>query len=139
MVLYRALFATTYYGMFRVGEVTSGSHPILAKDVHIGINKNKMLFMLRSSKTHHKGNHPQTIKIAGLKVMQNEDRTADPFELLREFIVIRPKCKAVEEPFFIFQDRTAVKPDNMRAVLKTILNRAYFDTEAYQVHGFRIG
>ena len=39
--LYPALLSTAYYGLLRVGEVTTGSHPILAPDVHIGNNKNK--------------------------------------------------------------------------------------------------
>ena len=53
-LLYRMLFSTTYFGLFRVGEVTAGDHPILAKDVHIAKNKEKMLFILRTSKTHWK-------------------------------------------------------------------------------------
>ena len=31
--LYCALFSTAYFGMFRVGEVTTGDHPIMAFDV----------------------------------------------------------------------------------------------------------
>ena len=44
--LYPALLSTAYYGLLGVGEVTSGSHPVLARDMHIGNNKNKMLFIL---------------------------------------------------------------------------------------------
>ena len=62
-ILYKALFASAYFGLFRVGELTSGSHPVLAKDVHIGTNKKKLLFVLHSSKTHTKGDKPQLIKI----------------------------------------------------------------------------
>ena len=51
-VMYKSLLATAYYGLFRVGEITAGSHPIKARDVHIGENKCKMLFILRSLKTH---------------------------------------------------------------------------------------
>ena len=56
--LYRALFLTSYYGLFRISKVTSGPgmHPIKARDVHIGENKDKMLFILRTSKTHWKDN-----------------------------------------------------------------------------------
>ena len=28
--LYRALFSTAYFGLFRVGELTKGEHPVLA-------------------------------------------------------------------------------------------------------------
>ena len=30
-ILYKALFSTAYYGLFRIGELASGSHPVLAK------------------------------------------------------------------------------------------------------------
>ena len=35
-VLYKSLFALGYYGLLRVGELTSGNHTIKAKDIHIG-------------------------------------------------------------------------------------------------------
>ena len=53
------LFSTAYFGLFRVGELTTGDHPVLARDVHIGINKKKMLFLLRTSKTHWKDSKPK--------------------------------------------------------------------------------
>ena len=40
-ILYQALFSTAYYGLFRVRELTFSQHIILAKNVHIAINKNK--------------------------------------------------------------------------------------------------
>ena len=51
-VLYTSLFATAYFGLFRVSEVTSGSHPILVKDVHVAKNKKKLQFILQTSKMH---------------------------------------------------------------------------------------
>ena len=62
-MLYQALFATSYFGLFRVGELTLGEHTVKARDVQIGKNKNKMLFILRTSKTHWKDAKPQMIKI----------------------------------------------------------------------------
>ena len=64
--LYRALFSTAYYGLFRLSKLMSGtlgSHPIQARDVHIGDNKRKMLFALRTSKTHGEDVEPQIVKI----------------------------------------------------------------------------
>ena len=63
--LYRALFCTAYYGLFRSGEVTKSPHVVKAKDVYIADNKPKFMFVLHSSKTHGKGNKPQIIKIKG--------------------------------------------------------------------------
>ena len=44
-VLYRALFSPSYYQLFRVGEVTSSTHPVQVRDVYIGkIRKNFNLY-----------------------------------------------------------------------------------------------
>ena len=61
--LYAAMFSTAYYGLFRVGELAHSDHSVKGCDVHIGTNKNKILFILRSSKTHSKSSEPQIIKI----------------------------------------------------------------------------
>ena len=54
LILYQAIFITLYFGLFRIGELTaaSGNHAVLAKDIHIGRNKNKLMFVLHTSKTH---------------------------------------------------------------------------------------
>ena len=61
--LYQALFSSAFYGLLRVGELMSGMHPVFATDVHIGINKKKILFILYMSKTHWHDNKPQIVKI----------------------------------------------------------------------------
>ena len=65
--MYKALFCTAYFGMFRVRELTKSSHTVKAKDVHIGINKKKLMFVLHSSKSHDEGNKPQVIKINAVR------------------------------------------------------------------------
>ena len=52
LVLYEAIFCLAYYGLMRIGELTEGDHPIKAKDIHIGVNKDKILLVLYTSKTH---------------------------------------------------------------------------------------
>ena len=64
-ILYKALFALGYYGLMRVGELTFSDHVLKAKNTHIASNKEKILVVLYSSKTHHPGNIPQEIKITG--------------------------------------------------------------------------
>ena len=39
-ILYKTLLLTTYFGLLQISEVTDGGHVVLAKDVHIGDNKN---------------------------------------------------------------------------------------------------
>ena len=63
LVLYRAIFMTAYFGLFHIGEVTFCRHVIKAKDVHVGMNKDKLMFILHSSKTHGKHTKPQIVKI----------------------------------------------------------------------------
>ena len=58
-ILYQAIFAASYYGLLRIGEVTTSPHVITVRNTHIATNKNKILFMLLSSKTHKRGDKPQ--------------------------------------------------------------------------------
>ena len=67
LILYRTILITAYYGLFRVGELNKGDHPVKVTDVHIGENKRKALFILRTSKTHWKDSPPQSVKIIGSK------------------------------------------------------------------------
>ena len=48
-ILYQALFTATYFGLFRIGEVTSGLHPVKALDVYVADNSKKFKFILRTS------------------------------------------------------------------------------------------
>ena len=56
-ILYQTLFAISYYGMMRVGEVTFSDHVVKAKDVQAARNKDKLKNKLKlyTSKTHHRG------------------------------------------------------------------------------------
>ena len=61
-IMYKALFALSYYGLMWIGEVTKSPHVVKAKDVHVAINQGKILLVLHSSKTHNKESRPQKIK-----------------------------------------------------------------------------
>ena len=63
--LYTSMFAAAYYGMLRIGELTSGlySHAVKVCDVHLADNKHKILFVLCTSKTHWTDSKPQLIKL----------------------------------------------------------------------------
>ena len=64
-VMYKALFVSTYFGMLQIGEVTVSNHVIKACDVQIVQNKDKIMFILWSSKTHVENTTPQIVKILG--------------------------------------------------------------------------
>ena len=99
--MYKAMFVTAYFRLFRVGEIAESQHVVKVKDVHIGQNKRKLMFLLHSSKTHNKGSKPQIIKI---NRMSNEASTMVkrqskycPFNLLQEYAKIRIRYQRDDE------------------------------------------
>ena len=136
--LFKAIFSTAYYRLLRVGELTYSEHVIQTCNVHVADNKQKILFFLRSSKTHGSGSKPQMVKITGTRPIRNAVSTC-PFRILREYIKIRPLAECPEKQFFVFVDNSTVKPANVRNVLNQMLNKARLDHTLYGMHSFRIG
>ena len=117
-VMYKAIFASAYYGLLRISEIASGSHPVLVTDVHVADNKQKILFVLRTSKTHWKNTAPQLVKIESIPIKRGTDSTlanADtcPYNCLRQYIALRKAYRSKSEPFFVFSDRSPVKPEQV--------------------------
>ena len=144
--MYKALFASAYYGLLRIGEVAQGEHPILAKDTHIGMNKAKVMFILRTSKTHCESDMPQTVKISSTKLlMKNENRDKGekgdhcPYQLLRGYLNCRPKYTRDEEQFFVFRDCSPIKTSHVAKMLKDLLRDCQIDNSKFSFHGFRAG
>ena len=128
MYLYATLIATAYYGLFRVGELTTSPHVVLAKNMHIGQNKHKLLLILETSKTHTVGDKPQMIKITSkpddrlkTKVKQNENHNICPYLLLKQYLALRRPATTDDEPFFIFNDGNGVSTSQFRTILKLAL------------------
>ena len=122
--MYKALFSLAYYGLLRVGELTTGNHSVKAKDVHIGQNKDKMLFVLYTSKTHGLGSVPQEIKIsanASLKDRIQKKLLFCPFQLSREYLAIRGNYQSDTEPFFVFKNKEPVTPSHACLTLRKML------------------
>ena len=142
-ITYTTLFSTAYFGLFRVGELTSGSHPVLVTNVYMVDNKNKVLFILKTSKTHGEYSRPQSIKINSTSSqgadMEQHLNNFCPYRLLRNYIKIRPKYRSTSEPFFIFYDFSPITPIHMRSTLNSIINMAGFDSDLYNCSSFRIG
>ena len=137
--LYKALFTAVYYGLFRVGELTAGSygvHTVKAKDVHTGKNKQKLMFVLHTSKTHDRGSKPQITKIncvefdsLGWKNYRSQrcNNLVElcPFTLLRNYLHCRKYgCRNNNENFFMFSDRSMVTQQNFNKILRLTLKVA---------------
>ena len=132
------MFALGYYGLFRVGELTESQHVIKAANVHIAQNKNKIMVILYSSKTHGQANWPQKVIIT---VDDNITKKLNfcPFAVMLNFINIRRKDVDLNEQLFIFRDGSLVKPRHASAVLKSALTSLGLDASLYGMHSLRIG
>ena len=144
--LYSALFILGYYGLMRAGELTitqEAQHTLKAKDIHLALNKKKLLIVLHSSKTHSRGMRPQKIKITGLceencgRILPK--RNFCPFVTLNNYIEIRGSYDDENEPFFIFSDRSPVTAINARDMLREMIKRLGLNESLYQMHGLRSG
>ena len=140
--LYKAIFAIGYYGLLRVGELTEGPHVVKACNVHLGTNKDKLLLVLYSSKTHDEGSQPQKVKITANYAERSGkyfERNFCPFKLMEHYISVRGSYESLEENFFIFSDRSPVTAETARKLLKKIIRVLGLNPDFYDMHSLRIG
>ena len=82
-VLYKAMICTAYFGLFRIGEISYSQHVVKARDVHIAKHKDKITFILHTSKTHGRDKKLQIVKIGRYQqAAHNGVQRACPFVLL---------------------------------------------------------
>ena len=140
--LYLAMFAISYYSLMRIGEVTESPHVLKASNAHIASNKDKLLLILYSSKTHGKANRPQKIKITSNKMDQLGhyiNRHFCPFKLMRDYITVHGDYNGLHEQFFVFGDHSPVRPNHARALFKLVIQSIGLDSQYYGMHSFRVG
>ena len=126
----------------RVGELTISEHIIKAANVYLGRNKDKLLIILYSSKTHGISDRPQKIKIEANKSERSGsylNRHFCPFHLISEYLQLRGDYVDEAEPLFVFRDRNPVTADNARKILKESLGSLGLSAEAYDMHSLCIG
>ena len=140
--LYKAIFMISYYGLMRVGEVTMNPHVLKAKNVHMATNKDKLLLVLYTSKTHDLRHRPQKIKITSNRAEKTGSyvhRHFCPFTVLRKFISLRGNYTDDNEQFFVFRDGQPVKPQHANLLLKQMISNTGLESNLYSMHSFRIG
>ena len=141
-IMYKSILLLAYYGLFRISEITTGAHPIKAIDVHIATNKNKMLFVLRSSKTHNMGGRPQKVKVTANSDFYRNIKNKPffcLFRISREYLALRGNYADELEPFFIFRDKQPVTPSHVRQILRNSLIPINLDPKLYGCHSLRGG
>ena len=142
-ITYKAMFALGYYGLFRIGELTMSEHVMKAKDIQLGVNKDKIMVVLYSSKTHDRSSRPQKIKITPNINVSKEvkvKRYFCPFDLLNTYFKVRgEEYFSDDEPLFIFKDKSVIKPDHARKILRKAIQRLGLDSSLYNMHSLCIG
>ena len=110
--MYKALFTLSYYGMLRVCELTKteSGHAVKAVDVSLVKNKQKLLFILRTSKMHGANKRLQQIKTASnqFSKIYFKNRYFCPFQLTIDYMKLRGSVSDSSEQFFIFSDGSMV-------------------------------
>ena len=144
LIMYRTLFLVTYYGLFRVGEVTASEHTIKAKDIHEAQNKSQYLIYLYTSKTHGKGDKPQKVKISPVGTTKTKKSNLQvhffcPVLYIKAYLAIRRPYIDDQEQFFIHSNGQNVLASEMRKMLKTTLVSLQLNPDMYDVHSLRIG
>ena len=139
--MYKTIFLLAYYGMMRVGELTMGDHTLKACNMHVGNNKDKILMVLYTSKTHGKESRPQRIKISAAHQAWHSKYKSFfcPFKAVGSYMAFRGNYLSEDEQFFVFADRSPVKPYHFRNMLRTLLDDIDLNSSLYDVHSFRIG
>ena len=135
--LYKAMLSLGYYGLLRVGEMTKSPHVIKAANVHVGKNKDKILMVLYSSKTHGKDKLPQKIKITA-----NENARIScfcPFKIANQYLKIRGDYRNMNEQLFVMADRSPVEHIQFRRYLRSILKNLNLNEMLYDCHSLRSG
>ena len=152
--LYSAVFCICYYGLLRVGEVAESIHSLKAVNIHKSDAKNRLLIILYSSKTHGLRNKPQQIRIFGntkieiesdegcvsfIDELINSKTRFCPVQIIKNYIDMRPAISDMDEHFFIFHDKSNLKPFQLRSTLRRLLQELRLDDSKYDTHSFRIG
>ena len=142
-ILYKTLFALGYYGLMRIGELTDSPHVVKACNVYLSVNKEKLLIILYTSKTHGYESLPQRINISSNtteKTGNYAHRHFCPFQLIDQYIKARGNTYASEEEaLFVFRDGSPVKAKQAREVLKTAIAALNLDARLYNTHSLRYG
>ena len=134
--MFKAMFCLAYYGMLRVGELTASQHTLKACNVHLS-NKNKIMLVLYTAKTHGLESGPQKIKIT---VGSSSSKLHFcPIRVVTHYMNIRGSYLDTKEEFFVYSERSPIQPQQLRNTLRSTLNKLNLNGDLYDVHSFRGG
>ena len=137
--LYQCIFSLAYYGLLRISEI-AGIHAVRAGDLHVARNKEKIMIVLYTSKTHGRGSEPQEIKITKLAKFSGQlEQRHSPFEISAKYGELRGEYDNETDRFFTFRNNEPITPSHVRKVLRKCLRNLGLNPKFYNTHSFRIG
>lgn len=144
--LYRAIFASAYYGLLRIGEITGSKHSISSRDVHLAMDRPKVQFRIWTAKNKKRGAWPDDIKIEGLRdckacFKDSQVRSSYrycPVHLIMQYHSVRPQTPGNVQ-FFCFQDGRPIPQVQLRNIIKLVLKSMGITTDAHNGQSFRSG
>lgn len=131
--LLKAMFATAYFGLLRVGEMVKSNHQIKMKNLHIGKNKRKLTLLLDSSKTHSQSDKPQKVTLPQVRQLPQYC----PVILMNNFLKIRDPGRS--KAIFVLRGGQPITAAIFRKWLRIILDSIGVLSLHYDTHSFRSG
>ena len=130
-VLLRAMFTCAFFGLFRVGEITSDGKNIVCLDIsQCLVFDDKMILKI----IHFKHNVSQRPVLITIK--KQSDPSVCPVTAMKQYLIMRG---TKEGPLFCFLNGKAVTRKFFSQKLNYCLVFCGFDTKVYKCHSFRIG
>ena len=111
-------------------------------NVHMGLNKHKILLVLYTSKTHGVYAKPQKVKITANKLEKSgryRNRNFCPFAIIGNYVQARGDYLDEDENLFVFGDKSPVKAEHARKILKSAIKAIGLNERLYDIHSMRIG
>ena len=130
-VLLKAMFTTAFFGLFRIGEITSDSmHMVCLEVAQCKLVNGELNIIIKHFK-HNVSQHPIIIT---LKKQSDEDIC--PVKAMNDYLAIRGSLPG---PLFCYLNGKPVNRNFFSQKLKYSLNFCGYDTKRYKCHSFRIG
>ena len=130
-VLLRAMFTSAFFGLFRIGEITTEGHNVVCLDMsQCNLLEDKVIIKI----VHFKHNVSQDPVI--LSFSKQSDKLICPVTAMGKYFEFRGLDSG---PLFCFLNKKPVTRKFFSQKLKNCLNFCGFDLKAYKCHSFRIG
>lgn len=132
-ILYTAMFSVAFFGLMRIGEITSSAHSLLVNNVHFIPSKNSYNLSLTTSKTQQvfKG-YAQNVTLT-----QHPSQIICPVSNLSRYLTWRPQTS--DPSLFVHGGGGPVSRASFSAMMLKALQVANVQTSSYSTHSFRSG